>query len=148
MIATQPVDPDRIYFAGHSNGAMMSYRYACERPGVVAAIVAVSGPLMIDRCDASGLKVLHIHGQLDNHVPVTGGRGRESMTRDVNFRSVQDTEKRMKQAGASFQLMLVPGTDHNMGTIDQNLASNRSGTLAEMIGQFLNGKSRSTSPSP
>ena len=127
---------------------MMSYRYACEKPGIVAAIVAVSGPLMIDHCNASGLQVLGIHGQQDEHVPVAGGRGGKSMTSGVNFRSLSDTEKKMKQAGASFQITLIPGADHNMENINQALISNTSMTLAETIGQFLNGKSRSGKPSP
>jgi poly(3-hydroxybutyrate) depolymerase len=38
-----PVDPKRVYIAGISNGAMMSYRLACELSDKIAAITPVEG---------------------------------------------------------------------------------------------------------
>lgn len=71
------VDPLRIYALGHSNGAMLSYRLACDLPGVFAAIAPVEGA--ID--DTHGcqprhrMNVLIIHGRLDRNVPWDGGVG-------------------------------------------------------------------------
>ena len=39
------IDPRHIYLAGISNGAAMSYRYACVGPVAVAAIGSVSGTM-------------------------------------------------------------------------------------------------------
>ena len=39
------IDPRHIYLAGISNGAAMSYRYACAGPVAVAAIGSVSGTM-------------------------------------------------------------------------------------------------------
>jgi polyhydroxybutyrate depolymerase len=71
-----PVDTARVWVVGFSNGAMLGYRLACERPGLVAALVAVSGPRGVD-CPAAGLSadpvpVLHLHGGADAAVPVGG----------------------------------------------------------------------------
>ena len=35
-IAVRPIDPDRVYFFGHSNGGFMSHRFACDRADLVA----------------------------------------------------------------------------------------------------------------
>src|SRR4030042_58972 len=42
------IDPHRIFTTGISNGAMMSYRLACEIPEKIAAIAPVAGALPID----------------------------------------------------------------------------------------------------
>ena len=42
--AQYPVDPQRIYFMGHSNGGFMSFRMACDRADMVAGF-QVPAPL-------------------------------------------------------------------------------------------------------
>jgi len=41
--AKYPVDPARVFVVGHSNGAFMAHRYACDRAAKVAAIVTLAG---------------------------------------------------------------------------------------------------------
>ncbi|MEY2741459.1 MAG: hypothetical protein RL283_1561 [Actinomycetota bacterium] len=68
------LDPRRVVVAGHSNGGMMAYRLACERPDVVRAIVVGAGALMVPSCaPTSPVTVLHLHGALDTVVPLEGG---------------------------------------------------------------------------
>src|SRR5207244_7941240 len=43
MSAAYPVDPARVFVVGHSNGAFMAHRYACDRAAKVAAIVTLAG---------------------------------------------------------------------------------------------------------
>ena len=71
------VDPNRIFAIGHSNGAMMSYRLACELPGVFAAIAPVEGAIDDTHpCrPRHRMNVLIIHGRLDRNVPWDGGVG-------------------------------------------------------------------------
>ena len=89
--ARYAIDTRRVYVAGMSNGAMMAYRLACEIPDKIAAIIAVSGTLAMDNCDAAkDVPVLHIHGDQDNNVPFAGGQGSGSIA-GVNHRSVPDT---------------------------------------------------------
>lgn len=64
-----PLDADRLYATGMSNGAAMSHRLACERPGRYAAIVAVGGAnqaLGHPGCNPTqATPVLQIHGTED-----------------------------------------------------------------------------------
>ena len=71
------VDAARVYAIGHSNGAMMSYRLACELPGTFAAIAAVEGAIDDTHpCrPRHRMNVLIIHGKLDRNVPFDGGVG-------------------------------------------------------------------------
>lgn len=69
------VDTRRIYATGISNGAMMSYRLACDT-GILAAIAPVSGT-MINACPApQPLSIIAIHGTADRTIPYGGGPGR------------------------------------------------------------------------
>jgi polyhydroxybutyrate depolymerase len=72
--ASYPVDPERIYLAGFSNGGMMSYRLACEHAELFAGIAVISGSLLIPQCEpAVPVSVLIVHGTADAVVPYTGG---------------------------------------------------------------------------
>lgn len=70
------IDPSRIYLVGHSNGAFMSHRLACDRAGRIAAIVTLAGMQWDDaaRCPAgSPVSVLHVHGDRDETIRYEGG---------------------------------------------------------------------------
>lgn len=72
------VDPDRVYFIGHSNGGFMSYRMACDHADMVAAIVSLAGAMWEDtsRCKPSApVSVLEVHGTADNEVLYDGASG-------------------------------------------------------------------------
>jgi polyhydroxybutyrate depolymerase len=70
------VDPRRIYVAGHSNGAFMSYRMACDHADTVAAIVSLAGASFADReaCRPKApVTILQIQGTADDVVRGGGG---------------------------------------------------------------------------
>jgi polyhydroxybutyrate depolymerase len=68
------IDPRRVYVTGLSNGAMMSYRIACELADRITAIAPVAGALNVDSCRPSRpLSVLVLHGTADPMVPYQGG---------------------------------------------------------------------------
>ena len=70
------IDPGRVYAAGHSNGAIMAYRLACELSDKIVAIGVQAGSLETDGCRPSRpVSVLHIHGTTDRNIPIEGGRG-------------------------------------------------------------------------
>jgi polyhydroxybutyrate depolymerase len=76
---TYPVDPDRVYATGHSNGAIMSYRLACEAADRVAAVAVFAGTLSVEDCrPVEPVSLLHIHGAADRNLPFEGGVGPES----------------------------------------------------------------------
>ncbi|HRI68153.1 MAG TPA: hypothetical protein PK156_28180 [Polyangium sp.] len=74
-----PLDAQRIFFTGFSNGAEMSHRIACEMSDKVGAIAAVSGANMIAEsgtCSPSrAIPVLQIHGKADPCWKFDGGVG-------------------------------------------------------------------------
>jgi polyhydroxybutyrate depolymerase len=61
----------RISAVGFSNGGMMAYRLACERPELVDTVGVMSGTLEIPRCDGP-IRALHLHGDRDTAVPFDG----------------------------------------------------------------------------
>jgi len=70
------VDPKRVFFVGHSNGGFMSYRMACDRADMVAAIVSLAGATWDDntKCNPSEpVSVLQIHGTADGTIGFEGG---------------------------------------------------------------------------
>lgn len=76
MAARFHVDPKRIYVAGHSNGAFMAHRMACNLADRIAAILAVSGngPKVASTCNpAQPVAVLQVHGTLDTVISYLGG---------------------------------------------------------------------------
>jgi polyhydroxybutyrate depolymerase len=77
LTSTYKINPKRIYVTGMSNGAMMTYRLACELSQQLAAIAPVSGTLLTkQRCTpARAVPVLHIHSAIDTKVPYAGGYG-------------------------------------------------------------------------
>ncbi len=88
---THDIDKTRVYAAGHSNGAMMSIRLACELSDKIVAIGVQSGTLEIDQCHPSQkVSVLEIHGTADRNVPIAGGQGDVSISR-VDYRPPVET---------------------------------------------------------
>jgi polyhydroxybutyrate depolymerase len=134
MVGYQRADSARIYLLGDSNGAMMAWRFACQAPGRASAIVAVSGPLMLDTCPyARGLRALYIQGQDDQNVPVAGGIGQDSITK-IYYRSVADTTRIMTAAGAKVTVQLIPNVGHSLTDI------RNADNLPQTAAQFLLGR--------
>ena len=80
IATTLPIDRERIFMAGHSNGGIMAFRFGCERPDLVRAVGSVAGSLEIPSCPASsGTSLLAIHGDADQSHPLDGGQGPRSI---------------------------------------------------------------------
>ena len=74
LITQYEIDTTRVWVVGHSNGGMMAYRLACELSTRITAIGVAAGALAIDSCSPSRpVSALHVHGELDTVVPLTGG---------------------------------------------------------------------------
>ncbi|HEU4402203.1 MAG TPA: PHB depolymerase family esterase [Candidatus Polarisedimenticolia bacterium] len=76
------VDPQRVYATGISNGAILSYRLACELSDKIAAIAPIAGALMVDPCTPKRpVPAIIFHGTADREVKVEGNFNRMSHPR-------------------------------------------------------------------
>jgi len=77
MVTDREADPRRVYVTGMSNGAIMSFRLACELSNKIAAIAAVDGGIPVhgvEHCSAARhVSVLMINGTEDPLVHWGGG---------------------------------------------------------------------------
>lgn len=70
------IDRKRVYATGLSNGAIMSYRLACDLSEQIAAIAPIGGPDATTTCNPSRpVSVIHFHGTTDPCSPFKGGPG-------------------------------------------------------------------------
>jgi len=70
------IDPKRIDVAGWSNGGFMSYRMACERADLVAAVVSLAGATFAapgDCAPSEPVSVAQVHGTADDVIKFDGG---------------------------------------------------------------------------
>jgi len=74
------LDAGRVLVVGHSNGAMMGLRLACEAADHVAAVAVQAGTVFLDECVPSRpVSVLDLHGTADRNLPIDGGVGDQSL---------------------------------------------------------------------
>lgn len=81
IVTAYECDPNAVYLAGFSQGAMMSLAVALTCPGLVAAVVAMSGRLLpqtvemiTDKDTLLALPVFVAHGTRDGVVPISHAR--------------------------------------------------------------------------
>ena len=94
------IDPARTFVAGHSNGAIMAYRLACELSDRIAAIGVQAGSLGADGCAPSRpVSVIHLHGTADTNHPIDGGPGTGvASASGVVFRPARDAVEALAAA--------------------------------------------------
>lgn len=74
LLATSPIDPQRLYITGMSNGAMLTHRLGIALAERIAAIAPVVGAVFGDeKAPAQPVSALMINGLLDESVPFAGG---------------------------------------------------------------------------
>lgn len=72
--ASHSIDPARVYATGMSNGALLSYRLACDTDRF-AAIAPVAGTIVGDCTTPHPTSVLEAHGLADQNVRMDGSPG-------------------------------------------------------------------------
>jgi polyhydroxybutyrate depolymerase len=74
LVGTGVADPGRVYLAGFSNGAMMTYAFACAHSELLAGAAVVEGTLAGPCPPHQPLDFLVIHQTADPIVPFDGNR--------------------------------------------------------------------------
>lgn len=96
VVNLYPVDRSRVFLTGHSNGGMMTYRFACEHPELLAGAASVAGTMLTPCAPAVPVSFLQISGRDDTVVPIRGG---ESSAQGLGtFPSVADSVAAMAAA--------------------------------------------------
>jgi polyhydroxybutyrate depolymerase len=88
------VDAKRIFLVGHSNGAFMSYRMACDHADQIAAIASLAGAMWEDttQCMPSQpVSVVEIHGTADAVILYDGGSNIQGNLTTVPYPSAPTT---------------------------------------------------------
>lgn len=125
---------DRLYVAGFSNGGMLAYRMACERPGFFAAMAVVAAAHVTECRPVRPVPVLHVHGTGDGTVPYAGTSYSASLkTRIPSARQTTDLWRRENQrAGATTTLKALQGVGHLWPT-KANSGYDASGQIQEFL---------------
>lgn len=83
LVSQYGADPERVFYHGYSNGAMLGYRVACQAKQPFSGFALLSGTL-VSPCDqTSGVPVVAIHGMQDATVPYAGSRWRVSLQTEL-----------------------------------------------------------------
>lgn len=115
-------DPNRLYLMGVSNGGMLTFRVACESPGVFAAYGAVIANMpatLVDRCDQRGIApMLIINATKDPLVPWEGGEiGRWRNRGEVlSTQETVDFWRGYNGCSGSAQMKALPDKDRTDGS--------------------------------
>lgn len=118
LARTYAIDRQRVYATGISNGGFMSYRLACERADLVAAIGPVAG-LMPEplRCAPSRpVSVVQIHGTEDGLVPWAGGTVARNRGRTLSVADTMALWARLNGCPQTPQVAQEPDRDPRDGT--------------------------------
>ena len=99
ILATYPIDPQKVFLLGFSQGSLLSMCYMLTHPGRVAGVIAQSGyipngvDLEIDEKGSKGKPFLLTHGEQDTLIPVEWGRASrdrlQSLGADVEYHEFQ-----------------------------------------------------------
>lgn len=84
-----PVDAARVYLAGYSNGAMLTYRFLCSDAQLLAGAASVAGTNTAGCPPSQPVRFLQISGADDDVVPLGGGQS--SQPGLGTFPSVRDS---------------------------------------------------------
>lgn len=84
--ARHPIDPDRVIASGFSAGGMVVWNLACSHADRFAGFVPMSGTFWLkppENCEGPAQSIVHIHGDADRTVPLTGRRIGETKQGEV-----------------------------------------------------------------
>ncbi len=92
--AKYPIDLNRVYACGMSNGGFMSYRLACELSDRIAAIASVTGSMTtetFENCHPERpVPVMEIHGTSDLIVNYNGATGIKAIPEVIEYWTMQN----------------------------------------------------------
>lgn len=136
LMRTYPVDAQRVYATGMSNGAIMAYRLASELSDRFAAIAPVAGAVATETQQPNRpVSILHFHGTRDEYVPFLGGRGEKSIT-GTHFCSVDhsiQTWVKLNGCDENPRIDVLSRNDDEMLVTRKTYTSSRDGAEVSLV---------------
>ena len=89
ILSAYPIDPQKLFLLGFSQGSILSMCYTLAHPGRIAGVIAQSGylpngvDLEIDRTAVQGKPFLLTHGEQDTLIPVEWARASRDRLQDL-----------------------------------------------------------------
>ena len=124
LSASLPIDRNRVYALGPSNGGMMAQRLACEaaeRFAAVASVIAnMPEPLTTSCRPSEPLAMMVINGTADPMIPWDGGPvglGRQDRGRVISTRETVDHWIRANGCNMAGDSFLLPDKDPGDGVL-------------------------------
>jgi len=133
ITASLPIDPDRVYATGISNGGAMDYRLACDT-GIFAAIGPDSTNLLGDCPAPDPISVIHIHGLADETFPFNGGKGKRD-NGGTGAHPADTSGVPIPQMISSWETLdqCAAAVSHPSGAVTTSIASCPQGRSVELI---------------
>ena len=129
MEVDSPIDPNRVFILGGSNGGQMAYLAACELSSGVAAVADVVGAMLVPCHPSQPVSVIAIHGTADDTIPIDGGKVAYCPPL-VECPSFADTMQRWRQIdGCNGD----PTVTENARTVETSWADCEGGTAVTFI---------------
>ena len=128
-----PIDPARVFAAGHSNGGILAYRLACELSDRISAVGVQSASLEVSTCESSQpVSLIHIHGTADRNLPITGGKGPEGLS-GVAFNPPRDGVKSLAAANGCSAKATIRTSHTNADVTVERFGSCPPGVAVEFV---------------
>lgn len=105
-------DPARLYLTGVSNGAMMTLRFECERPGTLASVGSVAGTYTAPCDHPPPVPFIAIHGLHDRAVSFLPGPGTVESGPGIRLPAVEAIARIMAADGCHDPVTTTAGPVH------------------------------------
>lgn len=100
---------ERMVLVGYSNGGMLAYRFACQRPDLVDDVAVLNATITVASCEGA-FDALHLAGASDTAVPVQGAAVVPYLF--TGFRPLVDLPA--AAPNATLDIRVLPGVGHEI----------------------------------
>lgn len=119
VMSKYPINNNKVYATGMSNGGFMSYELACFMSNRIAAIASVTGSMTEERrtkCDAKhATPIMQIHGTADNTVGYDGTNYLSTTPDFTHIDSLMQYWVKFNACGTSALKTILPNTSTTDG---------------------------------
>ncbi len=136
LVDTYPIEEERIYANGMSNGGYMSFLLACQPDSRIIAIASITGamtPQTLDACSPQKpVPVLQVHADTDQTVPYAG-----DPAWTIGIEDILDYWIANNQADNTAEISALEDIDPNDGSTVEKFVYNAPDTNAPVVHYYV-----------